>query len=166
VNLPELAAANRLVRGTLGGWKISSIFRALSGGALTVLQPSGINNSRPDAVPGIDMVLDDWGSTLTYLNTAAFSWVPVSIVTNATLRPGTYMMGDARGPGEWRMHLTVAKNFGLGSTTRLQVRADAFNAFNHRNLSNPIVNMNSADFGRIVSAGAPRTMQIGARLTF
>jgi hypothetical protein len=62
--------------------------------------------------------------------------------------------------------MTIAKNFGIGSTFRLQVRADVFNAFNHRNLSNPIVNMNSADFGRIVSAGMPRVMQIGARFTF
>jgi hypothetical protein len=67
---------------------------------------------------------------------------------------------------EWTLNLTIAKNFGLGGGTRLQVRADAFNALNHRNLSNPIVNMNSADFGRIVSAGTPRTMQIGGRLSF
>jgi hypothetical protein len=164
--LPELAGQSGLMRATLGGWQISSIFRALSGGALTVVQPSGIGNSRPDIVSGADPVLDDWDRTLTYLNTAAFARVPVSTVTNATLRPGTYMVGDARGPGEWMVHLTVAKNFGLGTARRLQVRADAFNAFNRRNLSNPIVNMNSVDFGRIVTAGTPRTMQVGARFTF
>jgi hypothetical protein len=154
------------MRSILGGWQISGVFRAQSGGALTIVQPSGISNSRPDVVPASDFVIDDWEHTLTYLNTAAFSRVPVSAVTNATLRPGNYMVGDARGPGEWTVNMTIAKNFSIGSTYRLQVRADAFNAFNHRNLSNPIVNMNSADFGRIVSAGMPRVMQIGARFTF
>jgi hypothetical protein len=164
--LSELSGASPLIRGALGGWQISGVFRALSGGALTVVQPSGIANSRPDLVSGVDLVADNWGDTLTYLNTAAFARVPVSSVTNATLRPGSYMVGDARGPGEWTVNMTIAKNFGLGSRRRLQVRADAFNAFNHRNLSNPIVNMNSADFGRIVSAGPPRTMQVGARFSF
>ena len=163
---PEQEGRSALVRGALGGWQLSGIIRALSGGALTVVQPSGIPNSRPDRVPDVDPVVDDWDRTLTYLNTAAFARVPTSGLTNATVRPGTYMVGDARGPGEWTLNLTIAKSFGLGASRRMQVRADAFNALNHRNLSNPIVNMNSADFGRIVSAGMPRTIQLGARFTF
>jgi hypothetical protein len=94
--LPVLQSASRMVRGAAGGWQLSAIFRTLSGAALTVTQPSGIGNSRPDVVPGIDFVRDDWQNTLTYLDTAAFARVPVSAATNATLRPGTYIVGDAR----------------------------------------------------------------------
>ena len=90
----------------------------------------------------------------------------MSSVTNATPRPGTYMPEMVRGPGDKNLHTTLAKSFGLGPHTRLQVRAEAFNLLNWRNYNNPQTNMNSADFGRITGAGRARVFQFGARLTF
>ena len=86
-------------------------------------------------------------------------------MTNATLRPGTYMPEMVRGPGDLNVHTTLAKNFSLRAK-RLQVRADVFNVLNKKNYNNPQTNMNSADFGRITGAGRPRVIQVGARLTF
>jgi hypothetical protein len=90
----------------------------------------------------------------------------VSSVTNATLRPGTFMPEMVRGPGEKTLHTTLAKGFPLGAHTRLQVRAEVFNLLNWKNYNNPQTNMNNADFGRITGAGRPRVFQFGARLTF
>ena len=64
----------------------------------------GIVNSRPDLVPGVPVVLDNWEDTCdatgcSYLNPAAFVQVPVVPATGATTRPGTYMFGDARSRG-------------------------------------------------------------------
>lgn len=92
--------------------------------------------------------------------------MPVSSVTNATLRPGTYMPGMVRGPGDFNLHTTLAKSFSIEAQKRLQVRADVFNLLNWKNYNNPQTNMNSADFGRITGAGRPRVFQVGARLTF
>jgi hypothetical protein len=169
--LPGLQGGKGVLNGILGGWQLSGIFTALSGGALTVTQPSGATNSRPDIVPGVDPVLANWQNTCTatgctYLNTAAFALVPVSPVTNATLRPGTYQVGQVRGPASFVLNSTIAKNFPLGTQKRLQVRADIFNALNQKNYSNPTSATNSVDFGRITSAAAARTMQVGARLSF
>ena len=169
--LPELAGQNRLLKGAAGGWQVSGIITARSGNPLTITQPSGIVNSRPDIVAGVPIVLSDWKDTCgatgcNYLNPAAFEIVPVISTTNATARPGTYKVGDARGPGEWDLHSTIAKNFAVGGGTRLQVRADLFSALNKRNWGSPVSAINASDFGRITSAAGNRSMQIGARLTF
>jgi hypothetical protein len=172
--LPGMGGGQGVLNGVLGGWQISGILQARSGTALVVTQPSGIGNSRPDVAPGVDLVIADWKDTCNasgcnYLNTAAFVRVPVSPVTNATLRPGTYMPEMARGPGEVNLHTTLAKSFSIGAEKRLQVRADVFNVLNKKNYTtpnNPQTNMNSADFGRITGAGRPRVFQVGARLTF
>src|SRR5688572_30315878 len=169
--LPGGAGGQGVLNRVLGGWQISGILQAESGSPLTITQPSGIGRSRPDVAPGADLVVADWKDTCaangcTYLNTAGFVRVPVFPVTNATIRPGTYLHDMARGPGEFNMHTTFAKSFSLWGATRLQVRADAFNVLNRKNYNDPNTNMNNADFGRITGAGGRRTFQLGARLTF
>src|SRR5688572_1834196 len=169
--LPTVGAEGSVKNGVLGGWQISGIVQARTGGALIITQPSGIGNSRPDVAPGVDLVVADWKDTCAangcnYLNTAGFVRVPTSSVTTATLRPGDYIPGMVRGPGDFNMHTTFAKSFALGTGTRLQVRADAFNVLNRKNYNDPNTNMNNADFGRITGAGGRRTFQLGARLTF
>ena len=125
---------------------------------------------------GVDLIVADWKDTCTatgcnYLNTAGFVRVPVSPTTNATLRPGTYMLDMARGPGRLDTNMTFAKSFALGAGSRLQVRADVFNVLNRTNYYiNPQLAINNANFGRITSAtpgdtGA-RVFQLGGRLTF
>jgi hypothetical protein len=49
----------------------------------------------------------------------------------------------------------------------LQIRAEAFNVFNHAQFFGPGSvegNVGSATFGQIVSAAPPRLMQVSARL--
>ena len=125
----------------------------------------------PDRVPGVDPVIANWKDTCdatgcNYLNPDAFVRVPVVAATNATTRPGTSQVGDARGPAEWDLHTSFAKSFELGGGARLQARFDFFSILNKRNWSNPVVAINASDFGRITSALGNRTMQFGARLSF
>lgn len=169
--LPTFGSGQGLTNGFLGGWQISGIVQARTGEPLRITQPSGIDRSRPDFVDGQDFVLDDWTDTCTatgctYLNSAAFVRVPVSGVTNATLRPGTYMVGMARGPNRTETNLTIAKAFGIGAANRIQVRADVFNLFNTKNYNNPQQAINNVDFTRITAAATARVFQLGARFTF
>src|SRR5206468_11671687 len=129
--LPSLAQRSRVVKGIAGGWQVSGIVAARSGTVLLVTQPSGIANSRPDVVAGVDPVLSDWRDTLRYLNRNAFALVPTSSVTTATLRPGTVPSDFVRGPASWTVDLTFAKNIKLQGANRVQLRADAFNVLNH-----------------------------------
>src|SRR5262245_15910442 len=149
----------------LGGWQIASILSIRSGLPLRITQPSGIGNSRADYIGG-NPVLPNWGETLLYLNSAAFQRIPTYSATNATIRPGNQNSNDVRGPQRWVMDVSLGKIFRIREGVNLQVRADAFNALNHVNYSNPNGNITSVDFGRITGAGQSRTGQVGARLTF
>jgi hypothetical protein len=169
--VPGFQGGRGLLNGVFGGWQISGILSTASGSALTISQPSGITASRPDVVPGVDLMVADWSNTCTaagcnYLNADAFVRVPVSPVTTATIRPGNYKVGQVRGPASWLLNSTFAKNFGIGGGRRLQIRADVFNVLNMKNFGGPVTNITSTDFGRITNADSARTMQLGARLTF
>ena len=163
--IPWLKEGTGILHNTLGGWQLAGIFSARSGTALVITQPSGMLYSRPDYVGG-DPVLRDWKSTLRYLNPASFALVPTSALTTATLRPGTAGLDLVRGPASWTIDLSLAKNFRLTESMRLQIRLDAFNALNHVNFNNPVPNMLSPEFGQITSAASPRAVQIGARFSF
>ena len=48
----------------------------------------------------------------------------------------------------------------------LQFRAESFNIANHANLGLPVADLNSPNFGQILSANAPRLMQFALKLVF
>ncbi len=168
---PMIRGGQGFLNGVVGGWQISGILQAVSGQALRVQQPSGIDRSRPDVVPGVDLIVADWKDTCdargcNYLDPAGFTRVPVSPRTNATLRPGNYMLDMARGPGRVDLHTTFAKSFRVGAGSALQLRADVFGVLNSENYNNPELRINNVDFGRITGASGARTFQLGGRLTF
>jgi outer membrane receptor protein involved in Fe transport len=163
--LPWLAGRRDFVGGVLGGWQISAVISLRSGEPLRIDQPSGIGNSRPD-YNGANQVFDDWQDTLQYLDRAAYTLVPTSPITRATLRPGTQNPSQVQGPGRRRVDLAIAKSFSLSRGMRLQLRAEAFNAFNWRQYNNPVVNVTAPNFGRIQGVASTRTGQIGLRFTF
>jgi len=175
--VPGVRGGQGVLNGIVGGWQLSGILQARSGDALVITQPSGMPRSRPDVVDGADFIVADWRDTCTaagcnYLDPAAYVRVPVIALTNATVRPGTYIGGMARGPGALNFHTTFAKSFSVGGGRALQVRADVFNVLNRKNYSNPQQNLNNVNFGRITSAtpgGAStgaRVFQFGGRFTF
>src|SRR5262249_33645200 len=109
---------------------------------------------------GGNSVLSNWRDTLLYINRNAFALVPTSPITNATLRPGTANPSLIDGPGRWQADISLGKVFRLKESMNLQIRADAFNAFN------PVSSITSPDFGKLTSAPGWRTGQLNARLTF
>lgn len=163
--LPWLAGRKDFVGGVLGGWQISGVISLRSGEPLRIDQPSGMGNSRPDYNGG-NQVFDDWRETLQYLDRAAYALVPTSPITRATLRPGTQNPSQVQGPARRRVDLAIAKSFSLPRGMRLQLRAEAFNAFNWRLYNNPVVNVTAPNFGRIQGVASTRTGQIGLRVTF
>jgi hypothetical protein len=164
--LPDVRGGKGFLNGAVGGWQVSGIFRANTGGALTITQPSAIGASRPDVVPGVPLVLDDFSTTYIRLNTAAFALVPVNATTKATERAGTYIVGMVQGRPSWSLNMSLAKTFRITQGKRLQLRIDAFNALNHHTLGGPNTNITSADFGRINSIGGTRSAQVGAKFNF
>jgi len=89
---------------------------------------------------------------------------------------GTVPRNAFRGPGFINTDLSLAKHiFLFGEKLDAELRADAFNVFNHTNFANPTTNINSPTFGTISSVvGAndatnprgPRIIQVALHLKF
>jgi hypothetical protein len=116
--------------------------------------------------PGVttrDIVLDhpDRGSMIdAFFNTNAF--VPTNLVPRGTY--GNAGRGLISGPAFSSTDLALMKDFPFGEPLRLQLRGEAFNAFNQVNFGNPGTTVTSSAFGRIRSAGEPRIFQIALKL--
>src|SRR5688572_8396791 len=164
-DIPWLADREDVVGGMLGGWQLSSVLNFRTGEPLRITQASGIANSRPDYNGG-NQIFDDWRDTLQYLDRSAYTLVPTSPTTQATIRPGNQNSSQVRGPGRRRVDLTLAKTFSLRGTSQLQFRFESFNVFNWRQYNNPVTNVVAPNFGQITSVASTRTGQIGLRLTF
>ncbi len=151
-------------RHLVGGWQVSGIIIAQTGPAVNLTQSNPRPAQRPDFIGG-DPYLQ-LADPLAYLNRAAFALVPVSPASSQPLRVGTLGRGVLRGPGAQTVNFSLGKNFNITERIRFQVRAEAFNAFNHVNLNAPIADLVNPNFGRITGSALERRMQISSRLTF
>jgi hypothetical protein len=160
----RLAGGGRALKYALGDWQLASTFNVQSGDRLDITERSNYDSSRPDYAGGD--IYSTTGDRFQWLNRAAFTLVPIERASGATSRPGNLGKYVARGPVNWGTSLSLAKSFQFAERIRLQVRADAFSAFNHPMLGNPQTDTTSATFGRILGVGGARSMQMNAKLTF
>jgi hypothetical protein len=73
------------------------------------------------------------------------------------------------GPGIANSDLTLQKNLNLTESKSLELRLEAFNAFNHAQFYGPASvdgNITSSTFGHVVSAASPRLLQIALKMFF
>jgi len=85
--------------------------------------------------------------------------------------PANFTYGNSaynllRGPGyqNWDMSLSKTTKF---DRVNLQLRADAFNVFNHPNFGTPSATITNANVGTVTSqSGASQTMELAAKLFF
>jgi hypothetical protein len=169
---PAEKLSNPVVHAFLGGWTISGITTIQSGAPLTFLMGDDValdgtfGDQHAQLKPGVtvkDIVIDhsSRGAMISgFFNTTAF--VPTGQVPRGTY--GNAGRGLISGPAVNSTDLALMKNFSLKEQLRLQVRGEAFNAFNQVNLRNPTTNVSSGAFGRIRSAGDPRIMQVALKL--
>jgi hypothetical protein len=148
----------------LANWQIGGLLSARSGDPINVTQGSAARDSRPDALGG-SPYLDNYQSTLQFLNSAAFAKIPLIPASGATARFGNIGRNAFWAPGAWTLDLALSKTLAFTERLQLQVRADAFNALNHTNLSGVSTDINAGNFGRLTRAEA-RVVQFNARLTF
>ncbi len=146
-----------------GGWQLSGIETFESGlpfspgmGDTSTLN-SDCCSLRPDIIgsPGVS----DPNRNL-WFNPAAFA------------APGQYLFGNAgrnilRGPGLYRVDLSLMKSFQVRERGRLEIQAEAFNAFNHTNLTNPNSTIDSSTAGQIFGiSDIMRRYQLSATIRF
>ena len=96
------------------------------------------------------------------VNLAAFSPEPLGVLGNAKRRIW-------HGPGINNFDLTLEKRTPLGESKSFDFRAEAFNVLNHAQFYGPAAvdgEINDPEFGHIVSAEAPRLIQLAAKFNF
>jgi hypothetical protein len=73
------------------------------------------------------------------------------------------------GPGVENFDMTLGKSLRLAEAKSLEFRVEAFNALNHAQFYGPASvdgQIEDPNFGQIVSAAAPRLLQLGAKFSF
>src|SRR6266550_2870354 len=73
-----------------------------------------------------------------------------------------------RGPNQSNLDFSVGKRFPLAeSRAALEFHADFFNILNHPNRDNPVSDISTTDFGKVLSfSSSPRIIQFALKLTF
>jgi len=176
----------------VGGWYMSGIYRTYSGlplfvadsastygslagvptqGAIPLVDPSTLQGGIFSGVTGSGGVGTSGnpatgGTGLNFFSNpeAAFKSFR-RILISQDGRQGRTMA--FRGPWFWNLDFRVGKSTRLTERIGFEVSADFFNVFNKANLSAPSFSLNSpATFGVYSSTSAPRSIQVGARVTF
>jgi hypothetical protein len=157
------------------GWVLSGVTRFATGFPVTLYNnndtsllgtiPNGINNNgidTPNFAPGNLELNTNPRNGSPAFNTALFSLPSLGEVGSAPRR-------FFDGPGIYNFDMALQKNIRLAESKSLDFRLESFNVFNHAQFYGPAAvdgNISSANFGEVVSAAAPRLMQLAAKFSF
>ncbi len=149
-----------LLNAVLGDWQVSPLIRWQSGNRSSVT--TGVDNalSGMGGQRAVQILEDPYGDGApdNYLNRAAFTSPAAG--TYSDLIPFSIV-----NPSRFQNDLAVTRTFRVG-TNNLQFRWEIFNVINYVNYNAPTTALNSANFGRILSAGDPRIMQFAFKVDF
>jgi hypothetical protein len=153
----------------LRGWQTSGILQFQTGQPFTVSlladddnSNTGIDslgfgaNDRPNVV-GNPRLSNP--SANAWFNTSAFVIPPYGSFGNSG-------RNTVEGPGMATVDLSLVKNTVIRERAAVQFRVEGFNALNHTNFGLPDNFIGSPTFGKTLSAGNPRRLQLGLKLFF
>jgi hypothetical protein len=157
------------------GWTISGTTRFSTGLPVTLFDDSdnsllgtlgnGVNNyllDTPEYNGGPLEINTNPRSGRSEFNTAAFAPETLGQLGNASRR-------FFYGPGINNWDMTLNKSLRLSESKSLEFRFEAFNAFNHAQFYGPASvdgEVNDPHFGQVVSAAAPRLVQLATKFSF
>ena len=155
----------------LAGWVFSGITSLQSGLAYTpsVSSNASLNGDftqRPNRITGVSPSDVPGGqSAARWYNPSAFT-IPVCC------QVGNASVGMLRGPGAIDADWSMSKNFKFSSilnreSTSIEIRAEAFNVWNNKNLGLPNANVDASSAGQITALQYPmRRMEFGVHIAF
>ena len=169
-NLPFGQHGSMLARDTIGGWTLSGITTAESGVPLyitytgpDVVGLGGGTNNRPDLVAKVTYPkkVGAWFSKTSYADPVA-PWAG-----GANQGFGTAGKDSALGPGIFNWNLSLFKAIPLNEHgTRVELRFESFNTFNHTIFQNIDTGSHDGNFGAVTGDYGPRTLELGGKFVF
>ena len=193
-----LPNASRVLDEIVGGWQATGIVSGRSGDPLDFAYSPNLNqqvspltsvdgrNAYRPSISGPAIASNK--SYQQYFNVASFSTPLLSPGSDTTYTcpapaasPDECNFGDmprnsVRGYDYWDVDMGLYKDFTLTEKSRLQLRAEAYNLFNHTNFSDPnsilpdtggaLTSTNAGTFGEITSTLPARVLQVAGKITF
>jgi len=157
------------------GWSLSGTTRFSTGFPVTLYDDSdrsllgtlgnGVNNQlldTPEYLGGPLEINTNPRNGKPEFNPAAFSLEPLGQLGNAARR-------SFYGPGIENFDMQISKTVRLRESASFDIRVEAFNVFNHAQFYGPSSvdgEVNDSNFGSVVSAAAPRLVQVAAKFHF
>jgi hypothetical protein len=155
----------------LDGWQFCALLAVNSSTPFTVYDSANVSLQAPH--PGVSGMFGDRPNVIGNPNAGAphkiSQWVsPTALqrldpVTDAG-QFGNEGRNSIAGPAYGSLDAALMKSFTINEKTKIQFRAEAFNATNHVNLIPPVFDMNSPAYGQITEAQAPRVLQLALKL--
>ncbi len=170
--------SSKALNAVIGGWEYATLAQLQTGSPFSVGVPNnnadtntisgGTDATRANTVPGVGFFVSNKMAGTepghAWLNSAAFT------------QPAPGFLGDGSrnmvyGPGIENFDMSLDKNFTMpyNEHHQLQLRFDAFNAFNHTDFGLSTQYVGTGTFGQITGtngATSQRELQLGARYTF
>jgi hypothetical protein len=181
---------NPVASAFLSGWQLSGLVNTQTGQPFNPTFDAGVSpvdfssapglpgavSGRPNRVPGVALYPNKKSNAL-WFNPAAFACPLVTDPTNGKSYCSGY--GNSgydllRGPAYQSWDMSLQKNTRLAERYNVQLRADAFNVFNHPNFSVPNTDITASGAGTVTStpnqwsppAYEPRTLEFGMKFQF
>jgi hypothetical protein len=163
-------SSNLLERELLSHWGTSGLVTAQSGFANTVTLSSSYSGlaTRPNQIA--PLIRNSGSGKRAIGQSALYNYASFAVPGWGTF--GNSEPGVLRGPKEVVFATAVNKTFPVTERVGFQLRAEAFNVFNHPNINsiNTSFNFNSStnvtSFGNATAAGDMRQMEFSGRVTF
>jgi len=166
------SAWNPVLNAILGGWQTSGLWRFDNGQPISVgisggLAPWGYAVDGPDQTGTLKVnPKSQWFTNGYFANASQVLSVP----PNYTIGTASREEPNVRVPGTSNATLSIFKDFSLNKMregSKLQFRAEAFNALNHPQFGCIANTFNTGNFGNVAcQANNPREVQMGLQLYF
>jgi hypothetical protein len=144
----------------VGGWQLNGIASHQSGAPLNFGNIIFNGDLKDIPLSGSERNVDRWFNTEAGFernSSRALAW---------NVRGFPQRFGGIRADARSMVDLSLIKYFQMTETTRMQFRAECYNALNHANFNGPDTNPVSGSFGRVTSAADGRSWQFQLRLDF
>ncbi len=171
----ELPKPPGMAGALVGGWSLNGIAAFYSGA------PVGGGTASNGIVTGRDNDFDgnssndrpnlvgDWRlpKPSNSAITAGSPWFNIdAFQPNTPGAIGNLGRNNVLGPASQNIDLGIFRSFRITERHRLEVRGEFFNLFNWVTLGTPVFSLANANFGKVLTAGAPRIIQVGLKYSF
>jgi carboxypeptidase family protein len=161
--------SSRLVRSTIGGWEVSGIVTMESGTPINIGISGGQGgnfvggSNRPDLTGTVSYphTVLAGQQKIQYFDPSAFSLPALGAW-------GNLKHNALRGPGRDNWNLSLFKSFTFSEArgSRLELRLETFNTWNHTQFNGVSTALGDSRFGQFTSAFDPRILQLGGKIYF